>query len=233
MNTGGPLYHYARFRFGATRSIHTPPRRRSTDSHHALVSLLPPAGDGANAPDQDDALLQRLRGGEQTAFDAIFRQWYAGLVRAAEAMLRDRAVAEEIVQDVMLELWRRRESLDPHGSPKAYLYQSTRNRALNHLRHLQVQRKSVLLMDREEAREASAPSMLMAKEMEVALQQGLSSLPPRCREVFELSRVRGLRYSEIAETLEISVKTVEAQMGKALRILREHLAPWLPQSDRL
>ncbi len=197
------------------------------------MSLLPHSDDAADAPDRDDALLQRLRGGDQSAFDAIFRQWYAGLVRVAEAMLRDRAVAEEIVQDVMLELWRRRESLDPNGSPKAYLHQSTRNRALNHLRHLQVQRRSVLLMDRHEGREASAPSMIMAKEMEVALQEGLSSLPPRCREVFELSRVRGLKYSEIAETLEISVKTVEAQMGKALRVLREHLAPWLPQSDKL
>ena len=197
------------------------------------MSQLPPPDDAVDAPDRDDALLQRLRGGDQGAFDAIFRQWYGGLVRAAESMLRDRAVAEEIVQDVMLELWRRRESLDPKGSPKAYLYQSTRNRALNHLRHLQVERKSVLLMDREEGREASAPAVIMAKEMEVALREALSSLPPRCREVFELSRVRGLKYFEIAEALEISVKTVEAQMGKALRVMREHLAPWLPQSDGL
>jgi RNA polymerase sigma-70 factor (ECF subfamily) len=196
------------------------------------VSQLPPADD-VTAKDLDRPLLDRLRRGDQAAFDAIFREWYAGLVRAAESMLRDRAVAEEIVQDVMLELWRRRESLDPHGSPKAYLYQSTRNRALNHLRHLQVQRKSELLMDRSESREASAPSQLVAKEMEGALKEGLAALPPRCREVFELSRVRGLKYSEIAETLEISVKTVEAQMGKALRILREHLAPWLPEADRL
>ena len=196
------------------------------------MSLLPPADD-VNAQDPGGPLLDRLRKGDQGAFDEIFREWYAGLVRAAESMLRDRAVAEEIVQDVMLELWRRRASLDPHGSPKAYLYQSTRNRALNHLRHLQVQRKSVVLMDRSEARDASAPSQLTAKEMEGALREGLASLPPRCREVFELSRVRGLKYSEIAETLEISVKTVEAQMGKALRILREHLAPWLPEAGRL
>ncbi|MDQ2666560.1 MAG: sigma-70 family RNA polymerase sigma factor [Gemmatimonadota bacterium] len=159
------------------------------------MPLLPPSDDAGDAPDRDDALLQQLRAGDQAAFDAIFRQWYAGLVRAADAILHDRAVAEEIVQDVMLDLWRRRESLDPNGSPKAYLYQSTRNRALNHLRHLSVQRKSVLLMDREEAREASAPSMIAAKEMEVALQAALLSLPPRCREVFELSRVRGLKYS--------------------------------------
>jgi RNA polymerase sigma-70 factor (ECF subfamily) len=189
--------------------------------------------DGATSQSQDQALLQRLRQGDRSAFDAIFRQTYAGLVRSVESMLRDGAVAEEIVQDVMLELWRRRESLDPSGSPQAYLYQATRNRALNHLRHLRVQRRSAELMDLEESREATAPSRVAAKEMESALRVALDSLPPRCREVFELSRVRGLKYSEIAETLEISVKTVEAQMGKALRVLREHLAPWLPRSDRL
>jgi RNA polymerase sigma-70 factor (ECF subfamily) len=88
-------------------------------------------------------------------------------------------------------------------------------------------------MDLDASREASAPSTVVAEEMKVALATGLDSLSPRCREVFELSRVRGLRYAEIAEALGISVKTVEAQMGKALRTLREHLAPWLPQSDLL
>jgi RNA polymerase sigma-70 factor (ECF subfamily) len=197
-----------------------------------VIRPSPPDGSTAT-PDWDHALLQRVRQGDRAAFDAIFRQWFEGLVRSAELMLHDRAVAEEIVQDVMLELWRRRESLDPHGSPKAYLYQSTRNRALNHLRHLHVQRRSAILMDREESRAATAPSRLVAQEIEQALREGLDALPPRCREVFELSRVRGLTYAEIARTLEISIKTVEAQMGKALRVLREHLAPWLPSSDRL
>lgn len=178
-------------------------------------------------------MLERLRAGDRSAFDATFRRWYESLVRFADGMLHDRGSAEEIVQDVMLELWRRRDALDPNGSPRAYLFQATRNRALNHLRHLHVQRRSAVLMDREEGREASAPSQLMAREMEAALREGLAALPPRCREVFELSRVRGLKYGEIADSLGISIKTVEAQMGKALRVLREHLAPWLPPSDRL
>jgi RNA polymerase sigma-70 factor (ECF subfamily) len=182
---------------------------------------------------EDRALLERLRQGDQGAFDIIFRRWYARLVQSTEMMVRDRAVAEELVQEVMLELWRRRDTLDPNGSPKAYLYQATRNRALNHLRHVHVQRRSALRMELEESRDASAPSELVAQEMSVALQRGVNALSPRCREVFELSRVHGLRYSEIADTMEISVKTVEAQMGKALRTLREHLAPWLPTSDRL
>ena len=181
----------------------------------------------------DRALLDRLNRGDERAFDEIFRTWYAPLVRAAEALLRERAVAEEVVQEVMLELWRRRERLDPDGSPQAYLFQATRNRALNHLRHLQVQRRSATRLTMQEAREPSAPSQVVAREIDVALRDALDALTPRCREVFELSRVQGLKYSEIAEMLGVSVKAVEAQMGKALRTLRERLAPWLPAGDRL
>jgi RNA polymerase sigma-70 factor (ECF subfamily) len=137
------------------------------------------------------------------------------------------------VQEVMLELWRRRDRLDPSGSAQAYLFQATRNRALNHLRHLQVQRKAVPQLAGEEARDATAPSRLVAQEIHTALRYALEELTPRCREVFELSRVHGLKYGEIAETLGVSVKAVEAQMGKALRVLRERLAPWLPAGGRL
>ena len=183
--------------------------------------------------ENDRALIGRVIRGDERAFDEIFRAWYAPLVRAAETMLRDRAIAEEVVQDVMLELWRRRDSLDPSGSAQAYLFQATRNRALNHLRHLRVQRRVAPQLARNDARDATAPSRLVAEEIEAAVREALGELTPRCREVFELSRVQGLRYSEIAELLGVSVKAVEAQMGKALRTLRERLAPWLPAGSRL
>jgi RNA polymerase sigma-70 factor (ECF subfamily) len=184
-------------------------------------------------PENDRALLGRLIRGDEEAFNEIFRTWYAPLVRSAEAILRERAIAEEVVQEVMLELWRRRERLDPGGSPQSYLFQSTRNRALNHLRHLRVQQRSAPLLAMPEAREASAPSQAVAREMGIALRGALDDLTPRCREVFELSRVRGLKYTEIAETLGVSVKAVEAQMSKALQTMRTRLAPWLPAGDEL
>ena len=183
--------------------------------------------------ESDRALVGRLIRGDERAFDEIFRAWYAPLVRAAEVMVRERALAEEVVQDVMLELWRRRERLDPNGSAQAYLFQATRNRALNHLRHLQVQRRTAVRLAGDDARDASAPSRLVAQEIDAALRGALDELTPRCREVFELSRVQGLKYGEIAATLGVSVKAVEAQMGKALRVLRERLAPWLPAGGRL
>lgn len=175
-------------------------------------------------------LVRRLREGDRSAFDEIFRQSFPTLVRLAAGMLHDVALAEDVVQDVMLELWRRREQLDPDGSPQAYLYQSTRNRALNQLRSQQVRHRSALRMVHESSREATAPSRVVAQEMDAAFQRAVSAMSPRCREVFELSRGRGLTYAEIAATLGVSVKAVEAQMGKALRILREHLAPWLGES---
>jgi RNA polymerase sigma-70 factor (ECF subfamily) len=179
----------------------------------------------------DTDLLERLRRGDTTAFDSIFRSWYGPLVGTAERMLRDRAVAEELVQDVMLELWRRRESLSPDGSAQAYLFQATRNRVLNHLRHLKIEQRSVPDVRGETGSTPHADAALAHEELDVAVQRAVQALPDRCREVFELSRVHGLKYAEIARTLGISVKTVEAQMGKALRTLRERLAPWLPGEE--
>lgn len=172
-------------------------------------------------------MLDRLCGGDRSAFDAIFRAHYAELVRLAAGMLRDVAVAEELVQDVMLELWRRRESLAVTDSLRAYLLQSTRNRALNQLRHLRVERLGEPRARGASSTPASALAELVETEIDVALQAAVAELPGRCRHVFELSRGQGLRYAEIAEVMGISVKTVEAQMGKALRILRERLANWL------
>jgi len=181
----------------------------------------------------NNELFDRLRQGDETAFDEIFRAWYASLVRLAESITRSRAVSEEIVQDVMLELWRRRESLARDTSPQAYLFQSTRNRALNHVRHERVERTAKPFLNTRSEIEPSAPSELVEDEIDVALRTAISELPERCREVFELSRTHGLKYSEIANVLGISVKTVEAQMGKALRSLRVKLARWLPESENL
>jgi RNA polymerase sigma-70 factor (ECF subfamily) len=181
----------------------------------------------------DRELLARLRAGDTSAFDAIFRANYALLVRVAEAMLRDRGSAEEIAQDVMLELWRRRESLDLTESVRGYLLQATRNRSLNALRHRAIERRSEPQLANGISRLPSTDASVREREIEVAIQAAIAELPDRCRQVFELSRIDGLKYAEIASRLGISVKTVEVQMGKALRVLRERLRPWLPSGDTL
>lgn len=179
----------------------------------------------------DRDLLTRLRGGDHTAFDEIFRQWYEPAVRSATRILRDQGVAEELSQDVFLELWRRRMTFPPDSSAGAYLMQSVRNRALNHLRHLQVQHRSVVHIEALSEPAEHADAATHAGELEVTARRAIDALPPRTREVFLMSRERGLRYSEIADALGVSVKAVEANMSRALRVLRERLAPWLPEQD--
>ena len=181
----------------------------------------------------DHDLLEQLRTGNEAAFDAIFRTYYARLVHLAQTMLRERAPAEELAQDVMLELWRRRESLTVDTSLHGYLFRATRNRTLNYLRHEKVVQRGAVYAAPETTAAPVGESGLLEQEIDSDLQNAMNELPPRCREVFELSRVHGLKYAEIAQTLDISIKTVEAQMGKALRIMREKLAKWLPATDEL
>jgi RNA polymerase sigma-70 factor (ECF subfamily) len=149
-------------------------------------------------------------------------------VGAAQAVLGDRGRAEEVVQDVLLELWRRRSSLVIESTLRAYLHRATRNRALNVVRHEKVTLRMAPIAADDPAVAPVGIGGVVEGEIDQALHEAIAHLPARCREVFELSRVQGLRYAEIAETLGISIKTVEAQMGKALRILRERMAKWLP-----
>jgi RNA polymerase sigma-70 factor (ECF subfamily) len=173
-------------------------------------------------------LQGRIRAGDEGAFDAIFRAHYPHLVRMAESVVRERALAEEIAQDVMLELWRRRESLNVEQTFRAYLIRATRNRALNHIRHQRIVAREAALAALESPSSPSAEEDLLGVELERAVRDAIDGLSENCREVFQLSRVNGLKYAEIASTLEISVKTVEKRMGQALSELRDSLAAWLP-----
>lgn len=183
-------------------------------------------------PPEDRELLSRLRGGDAAAFERIFRAHYARLVTLAEGLLRARSTAEDVVQDVMLELWRLRGSLTLEVSLRAYLYQATRNRALNEVRHGRIERRGGPRLVRTTTPLPPADALLAETELSAAIRAALALLPAAQREVFELNRAHGLRYMEIAATLGISVKTVEARMGKALRTLRERLAPWLADDRR-
>lgn len=181
----------------------------------------------------DRALLQKIQAGDERAYDSVFRTWYPVLVRVATALVRDPDAAEEVAQDVMVELWRRRHALDADVSLGGYLLRSVRNRALNQLRHLRVRKQSESEVIALYNAPVGADQPIVANELAAAARQALNELPPRCRQVFELSRVQGLKYAEIAVALDISQKTVEAQMGKALKIMRERLAAWLPNGDQL
>jgi len=173
-------------------------------------------------------LHERLRNGDDDAFATVFREHYAALVGSAERLLGDRAAAEDTAQEVMLELWRRRDALPREISLRAYLHQSARNRALNRIRHARVVRQAEPHV-RPPTASPPADGSVSAGELEAAARQAVADLPEEVRETFRMSRVDGLTYAEIARVMEVSVKTVEARMGRALRLLRERLATWMPE----
>ena len=178
---------------------------------------------------EEAELLGRLRTGDEGAYAAIFREHYPGLVVTATRLLNERALAEEIVQDVMLELWRRREKIVLTGPVRAYLQQATRNRSLNRLRQAKTAQRGEIYV-RGPSESPDSDSRAITAELQNAATQALAALSPQQREVFDMNREKGLTYNEIAEVLGISVKSVEARMGRALKQLREALAPWLPET---
>jgi RNA polymerase sigma-70 factor (ECF subfamily) len=125
-------------------------------------------------------------------------------------------------------LWERTQTLTISGSIAAYLYRAVNNESLNYLKHLKVRSQHQLFVrQRNEESTAGVATDVQVKELELKLRQALNELPEQCRTVFQLSRFEELRYREIADRLQISVKTVENQIGKALKLLRAKLSDFM------
>ena len=167
--------------------------------------------------------------GDITAFEMLFRTYYQPLCRYAYSFLQDKEGAEEIVQSTFLMVWEKRDTLAIRTSVKPYLYAMVRNACLNVLKHEKIKQKhageELAVADRSYD---SVSQMVASNELEYKIKAALERLPEQCRMVFKLSRFEELKYAEIAEQLNISVKTVENHMGKALKIMREQLKDYLP-----
>lgn len=173
--------------------------------------------------------IEALAAGDITAFEMIFKSYYQPLCNYAYTFLQDREEAEEIVQSIFLSVWEKREGMTIRTAVKPYLYAMVRNACLNVIKHEKIKQKYAM----EEV--AVAPNSLdsvthavASSELEWRIQNAIERLPEQCRLVFKLSRFEELKYAEIAEQLEISVKTVENHMGKALKMMREQLKDYLP-----
>lgn len=174
---------------------------------------------------QKTALLHQY---DDKAFEQMFKAHYKELHSYANVMLRDEDTAEEIVQSMFLKFWEKRELLNVQTSIKAYLYKCVYNDSLNYLKHQKVKTKyqdfaAYTMNDHHEA----ASSRVELTELKYKLQEALNELPEHCRTIFQMSRFEELKYREIAEQLDLSIKTVENQMGKALKILRLKLADFI------
>ena len=174
-------------------------------------------------PAEEQNILEAIRLNDRQAFEKIFRDSYKPLKAYAFRFVNDLATAENMVQDVFLKLWQNRHNLVITTSLIHYLFRSVRNHSLNHLEKTKVRtgylRMQLDKTENEEDFSAFYPEIGLLEKIESAI----SALPPKRQEIFRLAREEGLKYREIADQLNLSVKTVEAQMTLALKQLRESL----------
>ena len=177
----------------------------------------------------DLSLTGPLSQDHEQVVEGLFADWFGKLYAYAFSMLREESMAEEAVQSVFCRIWERRDQLQVHTSLKAYLFRSVHHECMDALRHrktVQIHR-SWLQRNGEPLMRGDAAGKVEFEELENRLRDALEELPDQCRTIFRLSRFGDLKYREIAEQLGLSVKTVEAQMAKALKRLREKLIDFL------
>lgn len=161
---------------------------------------------------------------DRQGFEKLFRHFFPPLMAFAKKILIDEDDAREVVHKVFINLWEKRGEIDATTSLRSYLFTSVQNRSLNVVRD---RKKFSSEEVPDVAGEVDVGAQIEAMELEEKIRAAIASLPEKTRQVFELNRFGGLKYREIAEQLNISVKTVENQMSRALRILREKLLKYL------
>jgi RNA polymerase sigma-70 factor, ECF subfamily len=173
--------------------------------------------------DTDD-ITGRIRNGDIGQFESLFRSSYVSLVRYAKTMIKDHDAAEEIVQDLFFKLWQDKEKLKIESSLNGYLFRSVHNRCLHYIEHTRVVERHAEEMLYQQTETQESPSdILNYKELQEKIATILERLPERCGKIFTMNRFEGLKYTEIAEKLSVSIKTVEANMGRALKEFRKEL----------
>jgi RNA polymerase sigma-70 factor (ECF subfamily) len=174
---------------------------------------------------RDTDITWRIRNGDIGQFESLFRSSYVSLVRYAKTLIKDHDTAEEIVQDLFFRLWQDKEKLNIESSLNGYLFRSVHNKCLHYIEHNKVVERHAEEMLYHQSESQETPSdILNYKELQEKIASILERLPERCGKIFTMSRFEGLKYSEIAEKLSVSIKTVEANMGRALKEFRKELA---------
>lgn len=176
----------------------------------------------------DLKVVEALRAGNENMFELLFRQYYNSLCNYANGIVKDVDEAEDMVQQVMITIWEKRNALQITTSLKSYLFRAVHNASLNSIR----KQKTITLytesnLHSQEMSEVATSGNVMTKELNSQIGVAIEKLPQQCRMVFKLSRFENMKYAEIAAHLEISVKTVENHMGKALKLLRMELKDFL------
>lgn len=171
-------------------------------------------------------IIKCLRENDEEAFELLFKEHYKPLCLYMSYFIKQNDVVEQIVQDVFVNIWENRKTFSPKGNIKSYLYKSVKNKGLNYIKHEKVKIKTKEdLKAVYYSEEVNIEKQFESKELLKLIEQQVDQLPEKCREVFVLVKFNGFSYNEASEILNISPKTVENQMGKALKKLREFLLP--------
>jgi len=175
-----------------------------------------------NISERDIILFEQIKENNQKAFEDLFNLYYHSLCEFSNLMSNNKPCAEEVVADVFANIWIKRKKLKINKSVKAYLFRSTKNTTISYLR----KRKNIYEPIEEDQlniknQDSSPDKNLLKEEQNLKLEKLLKIIPERSREVFILHRFNGFKYRDIAETLGVSVKTVEKHMTKSLKILRD------------
>lgn len=177
----------------------------------------------AHTPEQDFALLERLKKEDAAAFRTLFDNYYKYLVVTAHNILGDSETARDLAQDVLAELWNKRDQLQIQSSLKSYLRRAVVNKTLNYIKSRRLDFNEPERSPNPPSEPAQADQLLEKEDLQALINQTIEQLPEKCRLVFTLCRLEGLSHKEIAKKLNISTKTIENQMTKSLKALRQAL----------
>ena len=165
---------------------------------------------------------------DKTAFEMLFKSHFKGLTHFAQKYVKDFDTAKEIVQDSFISLWEKRDTIDPAKQVKSYLTTIIYNKSLNYLRDNKKFNKDILTFEGlYPFADHDKGDKLVADEIEKKIKLSIDELPEKCKEIFVMNRYEHLKYQQIADKLGISIKTVEAQMSKALQHMREKLVDYI------
>jgi len=177
--------------------------------------------------EKNDDILNRLKLDDKSVLKDIFQQYYSPVCAAIHRYILDKNLVEDLAQNVFIRLWEKRQTINITSSLGAYLRRMAINEALGHLRknkNIHIEEITAITPQKETE---NTETQFLQTELKEQITNAINELPPKCRRIFQLSRFEDLTYREIAEKLDISVKTVENQMGKALRVLRAKLKAYL------
>lgn len=179
-------------------------------------------------------IVQKIISGDELSFERVYRYFYPRLIYFAKQYILDNEISRNIVQDVFTELWDKRDTLHKDTNLNAWLFTVTKNKSLKNIRHLKSQQNYISQMKARQL-EVNFNSLsefdtidFLFEELQTKINAAFEKLAPACRKIFEMSRFEDKKNREIAEELNLSIKTVEAQISKALKSFKADLREYLP-----